>query len=489
MGYAKVLQSLGFKVQAAAPAPAAATAVPADPAASAGVQVVPGEAGALIDEQKQAELELAAAEQKVAEINQKMADPAVSTPQPTGDNTMDPIVTPAPADATKPVPAPVAAPAPEAAAAPIAPAAAAKPWEGKEGKAEEAAEKKDDKKPEDKKEAAFTIRFAQGKTFNDSYFVAEEKGEFRAAKASRIIPVVVQNKILKCLAATGAPPEDVITPTEIIEQMTGQGVNSLETFDTAVVALEANANLMTKQAGMMAWNEAEVKTEKGNPKEPLMAMQMSEFKAGQKMHPVPSGTSSKTKAFYARLPGSAGGEPTVAINPQSSTNVKDKIDFMRRALEEMKGKVDMAEGKAKAAEEKVGVMEKGNEDKETSGLMESIIQDLIGKKLLTEKDEQAAVAALSKIDRKNLAALASFLKLLGKSEGSAMGGGLPGAKPAIGMEAKPAPFGKPAAPANPFGAEQHPKASMRAVPPTFLNEDEPDMGNGSAFLAKYWDAR
>ena len=47
----------------------------------------------------------------------------------------------------------------------------------------------------------------------------------------------------------------------------------------------------------------------------------------------------------------------------------------------------------------------------------------------------------------------------------------------------------PAAPANPFGAEQHPKASMRAVPPTFLNESEPDMGNGSAFLAKYWDAK
>ena len=382
-------------------------------------------------------------------------------------------------------PAPAAAPA----AAPIAPAAAAKPWEGKESKAEEAAEKKaDDKKPEEKKEAAFTIRFAQGKTFNDSYFVAEHNGEFRAAKASRIIPVPVQTKILKCLAATGQPPEDVITPTEIIDQMTGQGVDSLESFDQAVVALETSANLMTKQAGMMAWNESEVKTEKGDPKQPLMAMQMSEFKAGQKMHPVPSGTSSKTKAYYARLPGSAGGEPTVAINPQSSTNVKDKIDFMRRALEEMKGKVDQAEGKAKAAEEKVGIMEKGNEEKETSGLMESIIKDLIAKKLMTEKDEQAAVAALSKIDRKNLAGVASLLKLLGKSEGSAMGG-MPGAAPAIGMDAKPAPFGKPAAPANPFGAEQHPKASMRAVPPTFLNESEPDMGNGSAFLAKYWDAK
>ena len=298
----------------------------------------------------------------------------------------------------------------------------------------------------------------------------------------------VQTKILKCLAATGQPPEDVITPTEIIDQMTGQGVDSLESFDQAVVALETSANLMTKQAGMMAWNESEVKTEKGDPKQPLMAMQMSEFKAGQKMHPVPSGTSSKTKAYYARLPGSAGGEPTVAINPQSSTNVKDKIDFMRRALEEMKGKVDQAEGKAKAAEEKVGIMEKGNEEKETSGLMESIIKDLIAKKLMTEKDEQAAVAALSKIDRKNLAGVASLLKLLGKSEGSAMGG-MPGAAPAIGMDAKPAPFGKPAAPANPFGAEQHPKASMRAVPPTFLNESEPDMGNGSAFLAKYWDAK
>ena len=481
MGLAKVLQSFGFLKQADLGMP----------------EVVPGAAGQMVDEKEQLELQKKELEQKIAEIDQKAGqtnmDPAMNPaptspaqPQPTtGDNIMDPKI-------EKPVvtPAPGTEPLPPQPAAPLAATSAAKPFEGKETAAEESAEKKaEEKKDEAKKEAAFTIRFAQGKTFKDSYFVAEEKGEFRAVSSSRIIPVTVQNKILKCLAATGKPPEDVITPTEIIDQMVGQGVNSLETFETATVALETSASAMVRKAGLFAWNESEVKTEKGDPKKPLSAVQQSEFEAGKKMHPVPSGTSSKVKQYYGRLPGSAGGEPTVAINPQSSTNVKDKIDFMRRALEEMKGKVEKAEGEAKEAKEELGGLKKGNEDKETSGLIESIVKELQGKKLITEKDEQAAVAALSKIDRKNLAAVASLLKLLGKSEGSAMGA-MPGAAPALGMDAKPSPFGgKPAAPANPFGAEQHPKASMKAVPPTFLNENEPDMGNGSAFLAKYWDAR
>ena len=485
MGIAKVLSNLGFHKRAAelgAPAP-----MPVDD-----VAVVPGPAADLIDQQEALDLKQKELDAQKAEVAQKMADPNSQTPQTqttqtqTGDSTMDPIATPAPADQLKPAPlaAAPAAPAP-AAAAPLTPAASVetdKKDEKKETKAEE-------KKEEAKKEAAFSIRFAQGKTFNDSYFVAEEHGEFRAARASRIIPVPVQEKILKCLAATGKPPADVITPTEIMDQMTGQGVNSLETFDAAVTALEANASVLARKAGMFAWNESEVekpaKVKAGEM--PLMSMDMKEFKDGQKMHPVPSGTSSKVKQYYGRLPSAAGGEPTVAINPQSSTNVKDKIDFMRRALEEMKNKLDKSEGEAKAAKDKVGMMEKGNEEKESAGLMESIVKDLIAKKLASESDEQGLVAALAKIDRKNLAAVASLLKLLGKSEGSAMGQ-MPGAKPAGGIGAKPAPFGG-AKPAAPFGAEQLPKVSMSSLPPTFLNENEPEVGNGSAFLAKYWDAK
>jgi hypothetical protein len=474
MGVAKILQSLGLKKQAA-------------DIGSTGVDVVPGEQGQLIEQKDQLEQQKQELEQQIAQVDQKMATAPMTPQPPKEESTMDPIATPAPAAAPeKPVlPTPAAA-APAAAPAPIAPAAAVET--GKEHEKKET--KEEEKKEEAKKEAAFSIRFAQGKTFTDSYFVAEEKGEFRAARASRIIPVPVQEKILKCLAATGKPPEDVITPTEIIDQMTSQGVNSLESFEGAVTALEANASILSRKAGMFAWNESEVekpaKVKAGEM--PMMSMDMKEFKDGQKMHPAPSGTSSKTKQYFGRLPGAAGGEPTVAINPQSSANVKDKLDFMRRALEEMKQQKDEAVAKADSAEKKVGEMEKGNEDKESAGLMESIVKDLIAKKLASEKDEQGLVAALAKIDRKNLAAVASLLKLLGKSEGSAMGGGLPGAKPAVGMEPKPAPFGG-AKPAAPFGAEQHPKASMSVLPPTFLNENEPEVGNGSAFLAKYWDAK
>jgi len=478
MGIARVLKNLGIKRQAAE-APELGEPTPEISAPNpAGIAVVPGPAAGLIEEQEALDLKQKELDAQKAEVAQKMADPNIQTPQTqTGDNTMDPIVTPAP------VPAPELTPAAPVAAAPAAPVAAAPITPAASVETDKEKADKEAKEKEGKKDAAFTIRFAQGKTFNDSYFVAEEKGEFRAVRASRIIPVPVQEKIIKCLAATGKPPEDVITPTEIIDQMTGQGVDSIPTFEAAVTALEANASVMTKQAGMFAWNESEVE----NPAKvkagarPLMSMSEKEYNDGQKLHPVPSGTSSKVKSYYGRLPGAAGGEPTVAINPQSSANVKDKIEFMRRALEEMKAEKDEAVAKAGEAEKKVGDMQKGNEEKETSGLMESIVKDLIAKKLASEKEESALVAALAKIDRKNLAAVASLLKLLGKSEGAA-------GPAAIGMEPKPAPFGG-AKPAAPFGAEQHPKASMQVLPPTFLNENEPDMGNGSAFLAKFWDAK
>lgn len=398
---------------------------------------------------------------------------------------MDPITDkPAvpPAEGEKPAAAPAAAPeatpaASAAGEAPIAPTAAVetpKADDKKEGEGE------GEKKEEDKKEASFRIRFAQGKTFEDSYFIAEDKGEFRAVKASRIIPVPVQEKIIKTIAATGKPPEDVVTPSEIIEQMTGQGVNSLESFETAATQLETSASKMVKKAGMMAWNESEVPAPAKAGEKPLMAVQESEMEAGKKLQPLPNGVHSPVKQYYGRLPSSSGigGAPNVAINPQSSTNVKDKIDFMRRALEEMKAQKDAAEDKAKKAEDKASMLEKKDEDKESSSLLESIVKDLLAKKLITDKDEQAAISALAKVERKSLAAVASLLKLLGKTE-----------KSDAGMEAKPSPFGgapKPA-PVAP-GAEKQPKASM-TLPPSFLSENEPDAGNGQAFLAKYWDAK
>lgn len=340
----------------------------------------------------------------------------------------------------------------------------------KKEKEEKAKKEKEDKA---KKKSSFNLRFVQGKTFTDSYFVAEKAGEFRAVKASRIIPLPVQTKILKTLAATGKPPEDVVTPTDIVEQLTSQGVDSLETFEEAAAVLEADASVMAKKAGMMAWNEQEIQSPRVKAGDaPISAVQSSEVEAGKRFHPVNRPISSKTKQYYGRLPSAAGGETTNALNPQS--NFKDKIEFMRKALEEMKVDKEVAEDKAFKAENEKNKMIGDKESSDTSDLIESIVKDLTGKKLLDSKSEQEAIGLLSKIDRKSLPSIAPLFKLLGKAEKADKID-----SPALGSEDK-APM---------FGGEKPPKTSAARVFPSFLPENEPDTVSGAGMLAKYWDAK
>lgn len=330
---------------------------------------------------------------------------------------------------------------------------------------------------------AFSIRFVQGTSFDNSYFVAEDGKQFLAVKASRIIPASVQNEILTALATTQEAPSNVVNPTDIVGQLNTQ-VDSLETFKTAMLDLEnackAENTGTAKTAGMMAWNESEVQSPKVKAGDaPVVAWMTAEAEAGMKAHPAPHQIPSKTKQFYGRLPGAAGGAPTAALNPQSALLV-EKIDLLRKALEEQKAKTDMFEEKAKGAEAKVGEMEKGKEDGEHSGLMESIVKDLVAKKLIDAKGEQEAISLLSKIERKSLPQVASLLKLLGKS---GMGAGGPGAAPmppmpALGMEEKKSPFGE----------EKAPKASLQ-VPPAYVEEKGSDIASAPSFMARYWDAK
>lgn len=206
-----------------------------------------------------------------------------------------------------------------------------------------------------------------------------------------------------------------------------------------------------------------------------MASMSSEAEAGQKMHPLPSGKPSKVKQYYGRLPGAAGGDTTQALN-KNSTLLLEKIELLRRALEEQKAKADEAEAKADKAMGEKDKLVKEKDDSEHSGLMESIVKDLVGKKLIDMKDEQQAISLLSKIERKSLANVASLLKLLAKG-GKDAGPALPA----------PAPVGDAKKPPM-LGDEKQPKASVN-LPPTFLSENEADIASAPSFIAKYWDAR
>jgi hypothetical protein len=370
-----------------------------------------------------------------------------------------------------------AAPAVEAAApapAPETPVKEAAKTVVAESKAEEKAEEKkeekaEEKKEEAKKEAGFNIHFIEGSTFDKSYFVAQDKGEFRPVKASRIIPADVQAKIVRALATTGKPPEDVVTPAEVIDQMLAQGVNDIPTFEAAVKDLTTAASLR-KTAGAdlaMAWNAAEVPAPAKAGEAPLMSMQKSEAEAGRKAIPLPSGSSSPVRQYYGRLPGSSatGAEVTNAMNKQS---MRDKIDFMRKALEEMKAKNEELENKAKEFKGKAEGLEKEKADAGNNAMLESIVKDLLAKKLLDMKDEQSAISALAKIERKSLPQVAALLKLLGKSEKAAV-------PPMLGHEEKKPPMG-----------EEKVAKSSTVVLPQFLNENETDPVSGADFLSKYW---
>ena len=338
--------------------------------------------------------------------------------------------------------------------------------------------------------ASFGIRFVQGTSFDNSYFVAEDGKAFLAVKASRIIPKPVQDKIIHALATTKAAPVDVVTPTEIVDQLVGQGVNTLATFKAAMLELEANATEEAatpgtpatpaitpavegteKTAGMMAWNESEVmKTKVKAGDAPVVAF-MEETPSPK----VPSGTSSKVKQFYGRLPASAAGgaAPANALNPNSA--MMAKIDLLRRALEQAQAEAKDEKAKADLAIGDKNKMVKEKDDSEHSGLMESIVKDLVGKKLIDQKDEQAAIAALAKVEKKSLAQVAELLKLLGKGSKDM------GPAPMPDAEKKPAPM---------FGAEKQPKISAAQVLPAFLNEKtETDIASAPSFMSKYWDAK
>jgi hypothetical protein len=151
-----------------------------------------------------------------------------------------------------------------------------------------------------------------------------------------------------------------------------------------------------------------------------------------------------------------------------------KIDLLRRALEQAQAEAKDEKAKADLAIGDKNKMVKEKDDSEHSGLMESIVKDLVGKKLIDQKDEQAAIAALAKVEKKSLAQVAELLKLLGKGSKEMGPAPMPGAE-------KPAPM---------FGAEKQPKISASVVLPTFLNEKtETDIASAPSFMSKYWDAK
>ncbi len=456
MGIAKILQSIGLTRKAAA----APVEEIKDPVAGKLIS----DKEKLEGKKEKLENETRAVESQIGVIEQQMAtkEPMLSELQPQ-ESTKEISMETKPAAEEPKVEAPAAPETPVQANKTVK--AEAKPFEGKETPAEEKAEAKAEEKVEkaEEKKAAFNIHFVKGDTFDKSFFVAEDNGDFHAVKSSRIIPVEYQTRILRALASTGRAPEDVASPSDLIEQMLSQGVNSIASFRAATDAMAAQSS--RKTAGFFAMSESEIPAPAKAGEAPLMASMQSEAEAGRKALPLPAGSSSPVRQYYGRLPGSAAGgqEPVKALNPQS---MRDKVDFMRHALEELKAKNEMLEEKAKSAEKEADGLKKEKEDAGANMMLESVVKDLLAKKLIDAKDEQAAISALAKIDRKCLPQVVSLLKLLGKAEKGGMSADLEEKKPFA-------------------GPEKVAKASV-VIPRQFLNENEPDVVNGMDFLANNW---
>lgn len=342
----------------------------------------------------------------------------------------------------------------------------------KENSEEPDTEEKPEEKQEEKPEIpTFSMRFIKGSTFENSYIVADDGTKFSARKISRIIPKDIQKKIISSIAETGNPPADIVTPDEILSQLSEQGVDSVEKFDTAMNELEAQAKKaeasIEKKAGMMAWNEAEIPPAKlGKPSDgPIYSVMADEVKAGQKLHQLPKGQPSKVRDYYGRLPGAAGGDVTTSLNPQAA--LLEKVEFLRKALEEAKLEAEDAKNKAKMAEETSNKLMQEKAESENVAVIESLIKELKGKNLLSEEDEDAAIRALSKLDKKSLSGVAALIKLIGKKAG-------------MGMQES----------SKPSAEEKSPKLSAAShIPPSFMKEDEPTIATAPSYLAKYWDAK
>ena len=253
---------------------------------------------------------------------------------------------------------------------------------------------------------ALDIKYHEGNTFEDSYFVATEGDETKVVNASRVIPAEVQERIAAA-EEKNEEANDILSPEEAIEEIKKLSNNTMEGFKawaaTLPKVLVKAASLEKK--GEWAINEAEIPKQPKVSQEdgPEKAVSVEEADKGLKDSPLPTGKGSKVKQYYGRLPGQAVGTPDNSLNLHSDIATKYKLTVT--ALEEEKAKNEMLVKKLDDVSKEKGKIEndfgKMKDDKDVAK-KKTAIDEIVKALKLDEEAKKDAVDMLSKVDVKAL---------------------------------------------------------------------------------------
>jgi len=292
------------------------------------------------------------------------------------------------------------------------------------------------------KQVGFEIKYVEGPTINESYFVGIEttaSGEEQkwAVRASWMLDS-------KLHAAANADdnkesPKLEIQPEHVIEEIS-KTAKDLESFKTTTasmaVALHGVAGVTVKAAEEgPVWSVED--QEKGKvAKEPVVSLE-----SGLSDGKVQTVGGSKVAGFYGRLPKKSIGAPQISLDLQS--------------------KVVALEGQLKEAADKIAEVEKERDDaKQEAGTIKKSVNSEGVLKILEklgvaedEKDKESWKAKLGKLDD---AALKVVEEILKEVDGGKKGGGAPAApKKPEGFGGPPKPPSKPGGPEGIFSSEEN----------------------------------
>jgi len=278
------------------------------------------------------------------------------------------------------------------------------------------------------------------KGFDDSYFVATQGDEMRMFKMSKVYPVALQARMLEHYASTkGELPSDIKSPHTILAELSAQGMNSLELFDAAMSDLEHQAVEANQSQPPITQTATVVKTA-APVAEPLQAMNTAEIKKDKvKAGDVPV-VAVKSDDKPAAIPGDKskghGGEygskmwpkttdqqaPMVAINRKGSvleTSLKDTVRELRSRLAAVEVERDTAKAEASDSKKALDTAMGDAAKRENVEKLDSLVEDLESKGLISEGQESEAIALLTKIDTKSLPHLIKLLELISGSKSAA----------------------------------------------------------------------
>jgi hypothetical protein len=186
------------------------------------------------------------------------------------------------------------------------------------------------------KGGSMKISYQAGNTFHDSYFIAEEGEERRKVRASRIVPVDVQQLELE-------NPDTVITPEEAIEQMSKEA-STLAEFDRFVIRHMRLARKASQEPAIVAMKEEGKREKPGKLDEVDMSLDSKDVSKDRPK--LPTDGKSDVAKLYGRLPGKKVGEPEQSLDLKSSVNeikLQAKVEELTSQLETLTKKAKEAD--------------------------------------------------------------------------------------------------------------------------------------------------